>query len=82
MGKRKVIIKQSIDQRIAEISWFVESQGMTATAENFSDSAYDFFEKLSDESDNLFNLPRAAKGQAWLQMCSIQKKIHSCSVRK
>ena len=49
MGKRKVIIKQSVAQRVAEISWFIESQGMIATAENFTDSTYDFFEKLSDD---------------------------------
>ena len=49
MGKRKVIIKQSVAESIARVAWFIESKGMIATAEKFSDSIYDYFEKLADE---------------------------------
>ena len=49
MGKRKVVIQESVAVSIAKIAWFIESKGMIHTAEIFSESAYDFFEKLSDE---------------------------------
>jgi len=49
VGKRKVVIKQSVADSIAEISWFIESKGMIATAEKFSDSVYDYFEVMSDD---------------------------------
>jgi hypothetical protein len=45
---RKVIIKQSVADRIAEIAWFIESKGLVLTAERFSDAACDFIEKLAD----------------------------------
>lgn len=47
-GGRKVIIKQSVADSLAEIAWFTESKGLVATAEKFVDDAYDFFLKLSD----------------------------------
>jgi hypothetical protein len=37
MGKRKVVVKQSVADSIAEIAWFIESKGLIATAEKFSD---------------------------------------------
>ena len=48
MGFRKVVVKQSAAESIAEISWYLESEGLLATAEKFADDAYDFIEKLSD----------------------------------
>lgn len=48
MGFRKIIIKQSAAESIAEISWCLESEGLLATAEKFTDDAYDFIEKLGD----------------------------------
>lgn len=49
MGKRKITVKQSVADNIARIAWFVESHGMVATAEKFSDSAYGFFEYIADK---------------------------------
>lgn len=49
MGKRKIDIRQSVAQSIAEVAWFIESKGMVATAEKFSDSVYDFIELLADD---------------------------------
>ena len=49
MGKRKIVIKQSVADSIAQIAWFIESKGMLATAEKFSDSIYDYFEKMTDD---------------------------------
>jgi len=52
VGCRKVIIKESVSESIAEIAWFIESKGLVATAELFADNAYDFFIKLSDSRRN------------------------------
>jgi len=48
MGKRKIVIKQSVAESIAQVAWYIESKGMLITAERFSDSVYDFIEQLSD----------------------------------
>ena len=47
MGDRKITVKQSVADSIAEIAWFIESKGMIKTAEKFSDHVYDFIGKLS-----------------------------------
>ena len=47
MGGRKITVKQSVADSIAEIAWFIESKGMIKTAEKFSDHVYDFIGKLS-----------------------------------
>ncbi|MDN3587207.1 type II toxin-antitoxin system RelE/ParE family toxin [Pedobacter aquatilis] len=49
MVSRKITIKESVVESIAEISWFIESEGFPATAEKFSDDVYDFIELLADE---------------------------------
>jgi len=49
MGKRKVVVRESVVRGIAEIAWFIESKGLIATAEKFSDDAYDFIDHLADE---------------------------------
>ena len=46
MGFRKVSVWQSAANSIAEISWYLESEGLLATAEKFSDEAYDFLANL------------------------------------
>jgi len=48
MGFRKVIIRESAAYAIAEVSWYLESEGLLATAEKFSEEAYDFISKLGD----------------------------------
>jgi plasmid stabilization system protein ParE len=48
MGFRKIIVAQSAAESIAAISWYLESEGLLATAEKFSNDAYDFIEKLGD----------------------------------
>lgn len=39
MGFRKVIIRESAAYAIAEVSWYLESEGLLATAEKFSEEA-------------------------------------------
>lgn len=34
--------KQSVLDRIAEIAWFIESKGLFATAEKYTEDGYDF----------------------------------------
>ena len=48
MGRREVTVKETVADSIAEIAWYIESKGLIATAENFTDDVYDFFIKLSD----------------------------------
>jgi hypothetical protein len=48
MGSRKITIKQSAADSIAEIAWFVQSKGIVKTAEKFSDDAHDFIFTLSN----------------------------------
>jgi len=52
MGWRKVIIKESVADSVAEIAWYIESKGLITTAEKFTDDIYDFFIKLSDSRRN------------------------------
>ena len=49
MGKRKVRILEPAATAVAEIAFFIEAKGLTKTAMNFVDEAYDFFDKLSDD---------------------------------
>jgi hypothetical protein len=48
MGFRKIIIKQSVAESIAKVSWFLESECLLAAAEKFVDDVYDFIKKLGD----------------------------------
>lgn len=49
MGRRKIIVKQSVADSIAAIAWYIESKGLIATADKFVDNVYDHFIKLSDQ---------------------------------
>lgn len=48
MGWREVIVKETVADSIAAIAWYIESKGLIATAEKFTDDVYDHFIKLSD----------------------------------
>lgn len=48
MGKRKVTILDKAVDEVARISWFIEYQGYPNEAKKFVDSAFQFFEKLSN----------------------------------
>lgn len=48
MGRRKVTVKETVADRIAEVAWFIESMGLTATAEKFADGVYDFITLPTD----------------------------------
>jgi hypothetical protein len=48
MGFRKIEVTQHVAENIAAIAWYIESKGLIATAEKFSDDVYDYFITLSD----------------------------------
>ena len=41
-------MQEKAAEGIASIAWFIESKGMLATAEKFSDAVYDFIETMAD----------------------------------
>ena len=49
MGFRKIEVLQPAAESIAAIAFFVESKGMVATANKFTDAVYDFILKLADD---------------------------------
>lgn len=48
MGRRAIAVKETAAESIAAVAWYIESQGLVATAEKFVDDVYDFLEKLAD----------------------------------
>jgi hypothetical protein len=74
MGKRKVVIKKSVAESIAEISWFIESKGLVATAEKYADDIYDFILDLADTKKS-FPICRDPKKSIYGYKCvSFRKK--------
>ncbi|MEO9022478.1 MAG: hypothetical protein ABI237_08770 [Ginsengibacter sp.] len=62
MGRRKITVKQTAADNIAAVSWFIESKGLIATAERFTDDVYDFFTRIADNmvSHSICRDPRRA----------------------
>lgn len=50
MGGRSIRVLESAMENIARAAWFIESKGLVATADRFSESIYDFIEKLSKKN--------------------------------
>ena len=76
MGHRKIIVKQTAAENIAAIAWFIESKGMIATANKFSDAAYDYFIKLSDTRKS-YPICREPERAALSYKCSTYKKKYT-----
>src|SRR5882757_9690606 len=49
MGERKITILDEAVQSVAEIAFYIESEGLPETAKRFVDEAFLFFETLTDE---------------------------------
>ena len=49
MGKRKVSILEPAATSVAEVAFFIESNGLPQTAKKFIAEAFEFFYMLSDE---------------------------------
>ena len=48
MAQRQVSILSKASEEVANIAYYVESQGMPTTAKKFVDECFQFFEKLSN----------------------------------
>ena len=81
MGKRKIVIKQSVASSVARVSWFIESKGLIATAEKYTDRIYDFFETIADDKKSH---PSAVINKEPLSDTSVfllEENIRSCLLR-
>jgi plasmid stabilization system protein ParE len=76
MGRRKVIVKQPAVDNIAAIAWFIESKGMIATADKFTDAVYDFIIQLADERKS-FSVCREPTRAALGYKCIAYKKKYT-----
>lgn len=76
MGSRKIVVQENAAQSIASIAWYIESKGMLATAEKFSDSVYDFIERLSDARKS-YAVCREPSRAALGYKCVIYKKKYT-----
>lgn len=76
MGFRKVIIRKSAAESIAEVSWYLESAGLLATAEKFSDEVYDFITILGDNRKS-YRPCRDPKRGAFGFKCIVYKKKYT-----
>ena len=74
MGKREVVIKQSVAESIAEIAWFIESKGLVKTAEKFADDVYVFIEKLADDRRRLSICQDPARAEIGYKCISYKRK--------
>lgn len=76
MGSRRIVVKQSVAESIAAISWYLESKGMLATAEKFADDVYDYFQKIADTRKS-YALCREPERAALGYKCVPYKKKYS-----
>ena len=76
MGSRKITVKLSAAENIAAIAWFIESKGMIATADKFTDDVYDAFLKLADERKS-FSICREPERAALGYKCIPYKKKYT-----
>lgn len=74
MGFRKIVVKQSAAESIAAIAWYIESKGMTATAEKFSDDVYDFIAGLSDTRKSFPTCREPIRAAAGYKCTTYKKK--------
>ena len=76
MGIRKINVKQSAAENIAAVAWFIESKGMIATANKFTDAVYKYFIKLSD-SRKSYPICREPQRAALGYKCITYKKKYT-----
>jgi hypothetical protein len=76
MGFRKVSVRQSVADSIAEISWYLESEGLLATAEKFSDEAYDFLTNLGHNRKSYRPCREPERNAIGYKMHCLYEEIH------
>ncbi len=77
MGKRKITVKQSVADSIAQVSWFIESKGLISTADKYVDSIYDFFDSMADDRKS-YSICRDNQRSLLGYKCISLKKIYGC----
>ena len=82
MGGRKITVKQSAADSIAEMAWFIESKGMIKTAEKFSDQVYDFIGKLSPNIKSYSICKDPIRAQLGYKCIPYKKKLRLCLLKQ
>jgi hypothetical protein len=73
VGQRKITILEPAVHAVAQVSFFIEGQGLPKTAKKFVDEAFAFFDTLS-ESTVTYRPCRFAPWQALNYRCVAFKK--------
>ena len=73
MGERKITILEPAVQAVAQVSFFIEGQGLSKTAKKFVDEAFAFFDTLG-ESIVRYRPCRFAPWQELNYRCAVFKK--------
>lgn len=76
MGFRKIVVKQSAAESIATIAWYIESKGLIATADKFTDDVYDYFLRIAD-SRKSYSFCKEPKRKALGYKCLSYKKKYT-----
>ncbi len=76
MGQRKVVVKQSVADSIADIAWYIESKGLIATADKFVDNVYDHFLKLANKKKS-YPICREPERESLGYKCTPYKKKYT-----
>lgn len=63
MGRRRISIKESVANSIAQVAWYIESKGLANTAELFADEVYDFISKIANAHKEHLLLKRNRSGR-------------------
>ena len=74
MGSRKVVVKPDAAENIAAIAWYIESKGMLATADKFTDDVYDYFMRLADSQKSYAICREPVRAALGFKCISYRKK--------
>jgi hypothetical protein len=70
-------VQEKAAEGIASIAWFIESKGMLATAEKFSDAVYDFIETMADTRKSYAVCREPSMAALGYKCISLEKNIQS-----
>ena len=74
MGSRKIRVRPAAAENIASIALYIESKGMLATAEKFSDDVYDFILRLADTRKSYHKCKEPARAALGYKCIPYKKK--------
>ena len=76
MGKLEVVIRESVVSDISRIAWYIEFEGLIASAKKFSDDAYDFISDLGNDM-LIHSLCREPQRNLLGQKCKVFRKKYT-----